>query len=146
MFSGAGVFGPFIDVGRAALRFDLIGPISFVGEQTIDHWIAECFGVSAGLPDGWMHDDSRVQTDDVFALLRHAAPPGLLEIALELRAERAVIPKSVDPSVKLGRLENEATPLAEGDNFFHALIYFRFGHRIEEGVFAMKWGVSRRAG
>jgi len=83
----------------------------------------------AGLPDLRRHDDGGFEAGDVVALAGHAVPPEFLHVALEFRAERAVIPKAVDAAVNFRRLKNEAPPLAQRHDFFHLQILFWFGHR-----------------
>src|ERR1035438_10511671 len=85
----------------------------------------------AGLPDLRRHDDGRFEAGDVVALAGHGVPPEFLDVALEFRAERAVVPKAVYAAVNLGRLKNEPAPLAQRHDFFHLQIFFRFSHKIE---------------
>src|SRR5437762_11722925 len=89
----------------AALRFDLVRSVAFACQQAIDHRIAERAGVAAGLPDLRVHDDSGFETNDVPAVLGHAAPPKVLHVALQLSTERAVVPESVDAAVNFRRLK-----------------------------------------
>ena len=51
----------------------------------------------------------------------HDAPPVTLQIALELYAERTIIPGAVEPTVNFARLKNEPAPLAQADDSFHLL-------------------------
>ena len=67
--------------------------------------------------------------DDIVAPAGHGAPPGILDVALEFRAEGAVIPKAVDAAVNFGRLKNEPPAFAQGDNPFHQIIGFGLHHR-----------------
>src|SRR5687768_2725798 len=94
-----------------------------------------------------MHDDRGIDADDIFAFLRHSAPPGLLEVAFEFDAERAVIPKTIDAAVDFRGLENEPASLAERDDLFHALVRFQFSHTKAEQCYACRAGeqVSRCA-
>src|SRR5882672_4156498 len=82
----------------------------------------------AGPPNLRCHDDGRFETGHVLALAGHGGPPKILHIALQLRAERAVVPKSVDTAVNLRRLKNESSALAEGDNLLHQHVFFGFRH------------------
>src|SRR5581483_7571617 len=62
---------------------------------------------------------------DVFALrskrriAHHVVPPGLLDVPLQLDAERSVIPETVDAAVDFTRLEDEATPPTQRHQLFH---------------------------
>ena len=94
-------------INDAALRIDLVGAETFLGQQAIDHRIGKSGGVAAGLPDFGVHDDGGLQADDIIAPLGHDAPPVILDVALEFRAQRAVIPKAVDAAVNFGGLENK---------------------------------------
>ena len=53
----------------------------------------------AGLPYFGMHDVGGIQTDHILTIPGHGLPPEILDVSLELRAKRAVIPKTVDPTV-----------------------------------------------
>ena len=116
-------------ISRAALRLNLVGAEAFLGEQTIRHRIGERGGMAAGFPDFRVHDDGGFQADDVVAPAGHGLPPGLLDVAFEFRAQRAVIPKAVDAAVNFGGLKNEPAPFAQRDNPFHQIIGFGLHHR-----------------
>ena len=47
------------------------------------------------------------------------APPGVLDVPLQLDAERAVVPEAVDAAVDLARREDEPPALAERDQLVH---------------------------
>src|SRR5450432_3266053 len=86
--------------------------------------------MAAGFPDLRRHDDSRFEAGDVVALAGHGVPPEFLNVALEFRAERAVVPETVETAVNLGRLEHEPAPLAQRHDLFHLQILFWLGHRV----------------
>ena len=81
----------------------------------------------ARLPHLRVHDDRAVDADHADFLpvrprrriAHHVLPPGVLDVLLQLDAERAVVPEAVDAAVDLARLEDEAAPAAQGDEFFH---------------------------
>src|SRR5207237_10284364 len=52
--------------------------------------------------------------------VHHHSPPVVLQVALQFDAERSVIPQAVQSAVNFARLENEAAPLAQADDLFHA--------------------------
>src|ERR1700722_16416006 len=85
--------------------------------------------MAAGFPDLRRHDDGRFEAGDVVALAGHGMPPEFLDVALEFRAERAVIPKAVDAAVNLGGLKHKPAPLAQRHDFFHERIFFWLGHK-----------------
>ena len=86
----------------------------------LDQRVAERPDVPGRDPDLGVHEDSRVEPDDVVPLLDHRLPPGALDVVLQLDAERTVVPDRVDPAVDLGRREDEAAPLRERDDGFEA--------------------------
>src|ERR1700722_12607925 len=87
--------------------------------------------VSRYLPDLRIHDDGAIQPHHLIGRRRsgqccqvvmagdHVAPPGFLDVAFELDAERAVVPEAVQAAVDFARLKKEAAPLAQRDEFFH---------------------------
>ena len=85
--------------------------------------------MAAGFPDGRRHNDGGFEADDVVAPTGHGVPPEVLDVAFEVGAERAVVPKSVDAAVNFGRLVDEPAPLAQRHDFFHERTLFRFGHK-----------------
>ncbi len=89
--------------------------------------------MAAGFPDLRRHDDGRFEAGDVVALAGHGVPPEFLDVALEFRAERAVIPKAVDAAVNLGGLKHKPAPLAQRHDFFHERIFFWLGHIYVQG-------------
>ena len=99
---------------------------------TSAHRIRESRNVSTGFPNFRRHDDGRFEAGDVVALAGHGVPPKFLDVALEFRTQRAVIPKAVDAAVNLRRLKNEPAPLAQRHDFFHLQILFWIGHRANQ--------------
>ena len=49
----------------------------------------------------------------------HVAPPGFLDVPLQLDAQRAVVPEAVEAAVDFARLKEKAAPFAQRDQFFH---------------------------
>ena len=108
----------------------MVGADPFVGDRALAHHVGEGVHMAAGLPDGRMHDDGGIKADDIVTVAGHRAPPGVAEVALQFRAERAVVPESPDAAVDLGGLEDEAAPLAEADDLLHAGVGGGwFGHK-----------------
>ena len=66
-----------------------------------------------------VHDDRRIERDDVVAQLDRLAPPRVFDVALEHGAQRAVVPKAVDAAVDLARLEDEAPALRKRGDLVH---------------------------
>ena len=85
----------------------------------VDERVGEAGDVAARLPHLGRHEDRGVEADDVVAQLDHRAPPGVPDVALQLDAERAVVPGRAEPAVDLARLEHEAPALGEGRDGLH---------------------------
>ena len=86
-----------------------------------------------------VHDDGGVEADHVVALEDHGTPPGVLDVALELGAERAVVPGAGQASVYLAVLEDEASAFAEGYELVQV-----YGHALLR-VGGVWWDYSKRA-
>ena len=140
-FLAGGILGASPPVDRAGLWFHVIGAEALARQEAIAHRIAESIHVSRRLPDGGVHDDGGVESDHVFALAGHGAPPGIAQVAFQFRAERAVIPEAIDAAIDFRALKNEAAALAERHDLFHQGDLFRLTHREGEG--ARGWGKSQ---
>ena len=92
---------------------NLIGAVAAFGLAAIDHRILEVTDVAGGFPYFRVHDDRAVEADHVFAGLDNGFPPALFDVALQLDAERAVVPEAVDAAVDFRGLENKAAAFAE---------------------------------
>ncbi len=90
--------------------------------------VVEVHHVAGRLPDLGVHDDGAVQADDVVALADDVVPPGVLDVALQLHAQRAVVPKAVDAAVDLGRRKDETPPLAQRHQLVHQVVGIIHGH------------------
>ena len=97
----------------------LVGAEAGLAGLAIDQRIGEARDVARRLPDLGMHEDRRIESFDVVAGAHHGVPPAILDVALELDAQRAVVPDRAEAAVDLGGLEDEAAPLAERDQFVH---------------------------
>src|SRR5690606_15159107 len=95
---------------RAALLLEMVLAEARLADLAVDQQVGEAGKMSGGLPHSRVLDDRRVETDDVLARGDHRPPPGLLDVALEFDAERAVVVAGVDPAVDLAALEHEAAP------------------------------------
>ena len=60
----------------------MIGADSLVGDRALTHQVGEGVDMAARLPDGGMHDDGGIQTNDILAITSHGAPPGVAQVPL----------------------------------------------------------------
>ncbi len=60
-----------------------------------------------------VHENRRVEADDVVARRDHLPPPRVLDVALELDPQRAVVPRARQPAVDLAGLKYEPALLAQ---------------------------------
>ncbi len=112
---------------------ELIGAIARTRLAIVHHRIAEAADVTARFPDFRVHQQRAVETDHAERARRagrlrrlvvmrdHVVPPRLLEVALELDTERAVIPGAVQAAVDFTRREDESPSLAERHYLFHRI-------------------------
>jgi hypothetical protein len=97
----------------------VVGAEAQLALPAVHHGIGEVVEVPARLPDRRVHQDRRVDPHHVRPALHEVAPPHPLDVALELDAERPVVPARPDPAVDLARLEDEAAALGERDERVH---------------------------
>ena len=116
----------------ALLLADLIRAKTRLAGAAIDHRVRESADVPGGLEDVLVGEDRAVEADDVVALVYMFAPPVVFEVALQLGAERPVVPAAVESAVDLGGLEDEAAAFAQAHDLLHFLGVFGsfgiFGH------------------
>src|SRR6266568_8477844 len=84
------------------------------------------------LPNLGMHEDRGVEALDILPFVDHRAPPALLDVLLELDAERPVVPDGPQPAINLRRLKHEAAPLCQRHELIHGLVCSKGGHREPE--------------
>ena len=101
-------------------RRNLVSSKTLFCQRAFAHWIAESADVTGGHQNLRHRQNRAVHAEHVVALLHGLPPPVVLQIALQLRAERAVVPAAVEAAVKLSGLENEAAAFAQRHDFFHA--------------------------
>src|SRR6187455_3388185 len=104
---------------------ELVRAITRARLTVVNHRIAEAADVAARLPNFRVHEQRAVEAYHAERLRRalrrrglvvvrdHVVPPSLLQVALELDAQRAVVPRTVQTAVDLARREDEAPSLAK---------------------------------
>ena len=68
-----------------------IGTVTFLRVAVINQRIIERINMSRSLPDGRMHEDSRVKSHDIFMEQHHALPPVLFDIVFQFHTHLTVI-------------------------------------------------------
>src|SRR3989449_2991913 len=107
----------------------------------VDQRIGESRDVPRRLPYLGVHQDGGIEALDVVALVNQRAPPALLDVLLELDAERPVVPHGPEAAVDLRRLKHEAASLGERHELLHQIV--RWVHRGAEDRPAA-WAVATR--
>jgi|GEM_PF-3952585 len=72
-----------------------------------------------------MHQDGRLDTDDIVVPVAHRLLSAIAHFALPLGVERTVVVRGTRPPVNLGRLIAESTLYAKRNHFFK---YAAHGH------------------
>ena len=83
----------------------VVGAKALFTVLAIDERVGEPGDVAARLPHARVHEDGRIEPLDVVARADHRVPPPVLDVPLELDAERAVVPHGPGAAIDLGRLE-----------------------------------------
>src|SRR5437667_2556922 len=104
--------------GTARAR-DLVGAKALLAALAVDERVREAGQVAGGLPHPRVQDDRRGEAEDVVATGDDLSPPGLLHVALELDAERAVVEARAETAVDLAARVDEPPPLAEVHHLLH---------------------------
>src|SRR5205085_693636 len=86
----------------------LVESVAVAVLNALDERVAERRDMAARHPDLRVHEDARVEADDVVTFLDHGTPPGVLDVLLELDAEWPVVPHGIDAAIDLGRGKDEA--------------------------------------
>ena len=98
---------------------ELVGAETGLTGLAVHQRIVEAADVAGSYPNLTVHQDRAVQTGVVGAFLHELLPPGLLDVVLELNAQRTVVPGVGQAAVDLGACEDEAAALAQGDQLVH---------------------------
>src|SRR2546425_950220 len=108
-------------VGLTGRAFDprIVGAKAILALLAVDEWIGESRDVPRRLPHLGMHQDRGVQALDVFARVDHRPPPALLDVLLELDAQRTVVPDGTEAAIDIGRLIYVAEPVGQRNDVIH---------------------------
>jgi len=123
---------------RAPVLNELIRAEALVALAAVHQRIGEAAQMAARHPGLGIHQDRRVEADVVGILLHELLPPGVLDVLLQLRAERTVVPGVGKAAVDLAAGEHKAAVLAQGNDLVHRL----FG--VFHGFFSFSFGGPER--
>ncbi len=117
------VEGPGLgELGRTARRahpVDLVLAPPLVAVAAVDQRVGEVGQVARGVPHRRGRQDGGIQAHHVVTALHHRLPPGVLDIAQHVDAERPEVVGRPEAPVDLRRLEDEAAALAQPDHLVH---------------------------
>ena len=85
-----------------------VGAVALLRVAVVDQRIVESVDMAAGFPDCGVHEDSRVDADDILVEQRHRFPPIAFDIILEFDAVLAVVVDGGEAVVDFRRGEHEA--------------------------------------
>jgi len=112
-------------VGMVAIFFlEVVNAGAGVAFFAHGHQVGELVGVAGGLPDHRVHQDRTIQTDNVVTHLDDGLPPGVADVALQLRTQRAVVVATGQSAVNFTGLVDESTPFTQGHDVVK-LVQFR---------------------
>lgn len=116
--------GSAVMICGSTLWINLVGAQPGLAEQAVTHGVREPADMARGRQHGLMGQDGSVESDDVLSFLHVTAPPVVFQVTFDLYTQWTVVPAPVEATVDLGRLIDESSSLAQGDNLLHA---FRIG-------------------
>ena len=111
-----------VRLAGCALDLGIVGPKAVLALLAIHERIGEPGQMPRCLPDLGMHQDRGVEALDVVAFMHHRPPPALLDVLLELDAERSVIPHGAKAAIDLGGLKYEAAPFCQRHELLHRFV------------------------
>src|SRR5262249_6895258 len=109
---------------------ELVGSEPQLAGAAVDQRVGEALDVPGRLPDAWVENDRRGDSNDVVALLHHRPEPALPDVVLHQDAVMAGINGGAEAAVDLRGREDEAAPAAQRDDLVHRddRCFLRFRH------------------
>ena len=98
---------------------EVVGAVTGLAALAVHQGVGEASDVAACDPYVGVHQDRAVDAGVERIFLHEFLPPRALDVVFELDAERTVVPCVGEPAVDLAAGEDEASALAEGDEFVH---------------------------
>ena len=120
---GEGVdgLGQLHAVLAAPVLDELIGAEALLALLAVHQGVGEAGQMAAGHPRLGVHEDGGVLPHVVGVLLHELLPPCLLDVVLQLHAQRAVVPGVGQAAVDLGACEDDAAVFAQRHDLVHGL-------------------------
>ena len=103
------------------LADELVRAVAGLAGFAVEQRVGEAGHVAGRDPRLRIHDNGRIETDVVRALLHELLQPCLFHIVLELHAEGAIVPAVGQAAVNFGPGEHKAAVFAERDDLIHRL-------------------------
>ena len=107
----------------AVVDAEVVFPEAPLAVAALDERVVEPRHMPARLPDLRAHENRRIQPHDVIAPPDERPPPRILDVLLQLRPQRPVVPGASQAAVNLAALKDEPAPLAKRDDALQ--IHFR---------------------
>ena len=118
--------GDFLVILGYLVLDEHVRAVALLRVAVVDEGVVEGVHVSAGLPDGGVHEDGGVDAHDVLVQQHHALPPVLLDVVLQFHAVLTVVIHSAQSVVNLAAGEDEAVFLAVRDDFLKNVFLCHF--------------------
>ena len=126
-FGGFGFDIDMLGMFIAAVIFKMIHACAGIALFAHGDQVGELVGVSGRLPHHRVHQNRAVQADHIVPHLNHGFPPGIADISLQFRSQRAVIVAGRQSAIDFAGLKDKSPPLTER----HNIIKFRqFRHNL----------------
>ena len=100
-----------------------VGAVTLLRILVVDQRVVERPDMARSLPRAGMHEDRRIEADDVLMKTHHRIPPVTLDIVLQLDAVLPVIVHGTQSVVYFAGRKDEAVLLAVGYQFFEKQKY-----------------------